>query len=281
MTKWSNVTDWDTLIDVEQMTGPVHFLGGMDVKAQLSPFLHAESFPHTLITGEPGLGKTHLARWIAAERKAFFTELYAPVRENQLPIVGIVLIDEVHLQRRAEWLFPLMENRTGPVFIGVTKSPEKLDDAFRRRFSLRLKLFRYPLEEMKEVIDWYASQDLDDETLTLFAQASAGNPDQAVRIISTAETLGSYDPETVLRAVRINADGLTDDHMEYLKLLSQIGRPVGVGYIATRLYTNEDSIKRLESLLNDMQLIELTPKGRDLTRKGRAYTQKLVSDGLV
>ena len=278
--KWSNMTDWDSLAGMQQMLEPMEFIGHQKVREQIQPFLHQGKFPHTLITGMPGTGKSHLARWIATQRKSYFAEFFAPIRKKDLPTYGVVLLDEIHLQKRPEWLFPIMEG-SGPTIIGATKAPEKMDDAFARRFLLKLKLTKYSVDDMKEMVGWYANEELTDEQTELYARASAGNPDQLLRIIRTAEGLETYDPEVVLSAVRINGDGLTIDHMVLLKQLSDIGRPVGVNYLATAMYTSEEAVKRLESLLLDMQLIELTPKGRDLTTKGSAYIGILRYQGLV
>lgn len=249
------------------------WVGQPHVIAQIKPFIEAKKqFPHTLILGEPGLGKTQLAKWVAQERVEPFEELLAPVTVEDMPMNGIVLIDEVHLQRTPERLFRFMLEEAVSVLAASTR-PENIDKAFRSRFFFELHLHRYTAKEMRELIAMEV--ETTEEMLDILSTASAGNPRQAKKLAEFVRFLDEDDPARVLEAAQISADGLTGQHMEYLKVLLKVGKPVGLTQLSTSLYSDEGTVRGLEPLLLDENLIEYRPNGRALTRKGKNYAQGL------
>jgi Holliday junction resolvasome RuvABC ATP-dependent DNA helicase subunit len=242
---------------------------------QLAPFLVSEKrMPNTLMYGEPGLGKTQLARKIAFERNDEFEELLCPVKAADVPDFGIVLLDEVHKQTNPEPLFPLMEEGNVTV-LGATTRPEKLESAFKSRFFLQMHLERYLPEEIQKIITATAENEITEEQAVALSHAAAGNPRQAERLVETGDRLGTYDPETVLSAARIDGNGLTDLHMKYLEIGLATRRPVGIAQMATMLYLDEQTTREIERYLIEMGLVELLSNGRTLTRDGRAYATAL------
>lgn len=248
----------------------IKMFGQEAVVKQITPFLDSSvSFPHTLILGEPGVGKTHLARWIASKRGQVFEELLAPAYPEDLPHTGIVLLDEVHRQNHPERLFPVMESATVTI-LGATTRPEKLEPAFASRFFLKLYLTRYSDEAMAEMAK-YLLPGAADDVVAIFASASAGNPRQLERIAAVADRVGMNDAETVLSTVQITADGLTDIHLRMLRTLKKGNRPMGLSTLAVMMYIDEDTVKQHERLLVEFDLIELRPNGRLITRAGKQY----------
>jgi Holliday junction resolvasome RuvABC ATP-dependent DNA helicase subunit len=252
---------------------PIHvnieYFGQESAKAQIEPFVERdEAFPNTLILGVPGIGKTLMARWIAARRNEPFEELLCPVNPDDLPPMGIVLLDECHKQRKPEYLFGIMEKHDVTV-LGATTRPEQMEPAFKSRFLLQLHLTRYKQDAMIDMAN--STLEMGEKSADLYASASAGNPRQLERILAVAKELGPGNHEDVLRACRITGDGLTEYHLKYLKALKRAGRPVGLSTLASMLYSDESSVKEYEQLLIDFQLVDLRSNGRIISREGKKY----------
>ncbi|MDR0550392.1 MAG: Holliday junction branch migration DNA helicase RuvB [Spirochaetaceae bacterium] len=102
------------------------FIGQDILKANLADYISAargrgESLDHVFLSGPPGLGKTTLARIIAAEMGVEFIETSAPALDKPKDLVGILtnlkpksvfFIDEIHRLKPAieEMLYIAMED---------------------------------------------------------------------------------------------------------------------------------------------------------------------------
>ncbi len=275
---WSTPTTDDVLDERQKATDEVVFIGQQRIKTQLEPFLTTEKFPHVLLTGDPGLGKSQLAKWIAWRRQKPSFERLAPVKAQDLPPYGILLLDEVHRQKHVEDLFPVMDKGILTVIAATTK-PDKLDSAFRSRFLISLRLLPYAEDEMQRIIIYMAGGPMG--SLEVLASAAAGNPRTAERIVRTAEGLDSWDAEKVLEAVRIKADGLNDNHFDYLSALETIGRPAGIKQILDFAWISESDARSVERVLVAKGFVELTSSGRKLSTRGHQYVALLKDEGIL
>jgi Holliday junction resolvasome RuvABC ATP-dependent DNA helicase subunit len=249
------------------------YYGQESAKEQIEPFMaRSEPFPNTLILGQPGIGKTRLAQWIASRRNVIFEELLCPINPDDLPYAGMVLLDECHKQRHPEYLFPMMEKEEITI-LGATTRPELMEPAFKSRFMLTLHLKRYEQAAMIEMT--HDLLKMSEESAELYASASAGNPRQLERIMAVAKELGPIEHEKVLRACRITGDGLTEYHLSVLDALGRAGRPIGLSTLASMIYSDEQSVKEHEQLLVEFDLIELRSNGRVLSREGKKLLKSI------
>ncbi len=252
----------------------VIFFGQEGVKHQVEPFLNRrKGFPNTLVLGESGSGKTQFARWIASQRREPFEEMLCPVKPEDIPRRGIVLLDEAHKQRNPEWLFPTMEGGTVTVLAATTR-PELLEPAFKTRFFITIYLPKADEEALVELCE-YLLTDVTEESALVYAGASAGNPRQMERICATAEEIGANDPDLVLATCRLTVDGVTEYQIRLLEALQRAARPMGLGSLAVMMYSDEQSIREAERLLVEEELIDLLSNGRTLTKRGKRYLEKV------
>jgi Holliday junction resolvasome RuvABC ATP-dependent DNA helicase subunit len=145
---------------------------------------------------------------------------------------------------------------------------------------IAIKMRRYSEDEMVEIMTLMLGGG-DDDDIKVLAGASDGHPRTAEQIARTAKALGSTRPELVLRAVCITADGMTDDHFDYLVTLENTSRPLGVEQIATLVMSSNDEVKRLERGLISKGYVELTSSGRALTIRGQQYVRMLRDEGVI
>lgn len=87
------------------------------------------------------------------------------------------------------------------------------------------------------------------------------------------EAGADVDAGLVLEFAGIEPDGLTPDHLRYLRVLAgQRRNMAGANALAAILNMPPGQIKELERLLLDRGYLELTGQGRALTAEGLART---------
>ena len=175
-----------------------------------------EPLEHTLLYGQPGLGKTTLAFLIAHEMKTKCRLASAPAIERTRDIVGLLLglkegevlfIDEIHRLNRIteELLYSAMEdfridltmgaNRGArcktinlPRFtlIGATTKLASISAPLRDRFGISHKIQFYTNSELEQIIVNFSgliNLNLDDEASQNIAKISRGTPRIALRLL--------------------------------------------------------------------------------------------------
>ena len=197
------------------------FIGQEQLKSSLQIAINAsiyrkEPLEHTLLYGQPGLGKTTLAFLIAHEMNTKCRIASAPAIEKPRDIVGLLLglkegevlfIDEIHRLNRLteELLYSAMEdfridltvgaNRGArcrtihlPRFtlIGATTKLASISAPLRDRFGISQKIEFYTNDELKQIIVNYSrliNLRLDGEASYNLAKISRGTPRIALRLL--------------------------------------------------------------------------------------------------
>jgi len=197
------------------------FIGQEQLKSALRIAIDAsiyrkEPLEHTLLYGQPGLGKTTLAFLIAHEMNTKFRIANAPAIERPRDIVGLLLglkegevlfIDEIHRLNRLseELLYSAMEdfridltmgaNRGArcrtinlPRFtlIGATTKLASISTPLRDRFGISQKIDFYTNDELKQIIINFSrliNLNLDDKASYSLAEISRGTPRIALRLL--------------------------------------------------------------------------------------------------
>ena len=197
------------------------FIGQDQLKSSLRISIDAsiyrkEPLDHTLLHGQPGLGKTTLALLVAREMNTKCKIATAPAIERPRDVVGLLLglkegevlfIDEIHRLNKLteELLYSAMEdfridltmgaNRGArcrtinlPRFtlIGATTKLASISAPLRDRFGISQKIEFYTYDELKQIIDNFSrliNLNLDYESSYKLAKISRGTPRIALRLI--------------------------------------------------------------------------------------------------
>ena len=263
-----------------------------------------EAFPHLLMCGPGGTGKTLLSELIARE---LCTECHVELAQNvsnigqmqgllmMLEPGHILLIDEIHelSESTQVCLYRALEDRklfiggnrkplNLPPFtlIGATTDEYLLTTSMRDRFKILLRLTHYSEDEMTLLIDQRAKRrgwEIEQESIAELAKRSRGVPRLAVRLldsakrVSSAEACDVIEPDHVSQMLEIEGfDSLGFDPVEqkYLQLLREHQGPVRLNVIATHLGLPKQTVEMFERDFIRLGLITKSDKGRSLTAKG-------------
>ncbi len=191
-----------------------------DLRVHLEAALQRKEPPdHILFSGPPGLGKTSLARILAAELGTRLHATTGPALERPKDLVGlltnlqqgdVLFVDEIHRVPVTveEYLYTAMEDfriemtvDSGPharvlpitikpfTLVGATTREGLLSRPFRERFGLFERLDPYPPEELAEIIQRQArllGLDVRPDAGALLAARARGTPRIAGRFLRRA-----------------------------------------------------------------------------------------------
>ncbi len=281
------------------------YIGQESAKKILSKFISGTRkreviFPHTLVHGSAGCGKTTLVKIIAHELKVNcietitsditdFDSLKDKIFEAQN---GILFLDEIHgLDRNnAEKLYTIMEDftyngQTVPRFtlVGATTELGEIIQTrrpFYDRFKIIIALEDYTSVELAKIISQYQRKlfpkDIFDEKIYhLIAQNSRATPRTAIRLLEATIYFDGKINE-VLESFQILKDGYTSTDLTLLKYMKSSNGAVGMQSIASYLGTSVANYNfSIEPYLLSTGMIVRTPRGRKLTDKANELIKEL------
>lgn len=276
------------------------FIGQQAIKDRLDTHidackLHLRRLEHILLAAPAGVGKTSMAHITAKRLGLPFKVVMMPMRAQAFANViktfdiGVLLLDEVHNTGRAQqedlqvllWedYLPTTSGRGIPSYltiIGATTEPQRLTPALRSRFPIKPTFDPYTDEELAIIIVGMAAKcgiDMDADTAVMLGTASGGIPRSAREFVFAARdieaTTGKQpNAQEVLDFCRVGLDGLTEQHMQYLRCLDDKGGRAGLKTLSTHLRVHAGVVQELEILLGRHKYVEFTEKGRELTGRG-------------
>jgi Holliday junction DNA helicase RuvB len=265
-----------------------------------------QAFPHLLVTGPSGTGKTLLSEIVAREVACnLHVELAQNLKTSEhahgalmmLEPGDILFIDEIHElpQTVAVAIYRSLENRqlflgkkhivSLPPFclIGATTDEHMLHSSLRQRFRIQCRLTHYSDEETFLLIQQRAKRlrwSIEEDALRQLASKSRGTPRLAVRLLESAKRQASASGTDLITAAHVEAmcrieqiDGLGLDAVEqrYLQILREGEGAVRLNVIAVQMGLPRQSIEMFESDFIRLGLISKSEKGRMLTAKGHEH----------
>jgi holliday junction DNA helicase RuvB len=262
-----------------------------------------QAFPHLLMTGPAGTGKTLLSEIVAREVACnLHTELAQNIRTPEhvhgslmmLEPGDILFYDEIHELPSAVQvtLYRALEERklflgkkhvvTLPSFclVGATTDEHLLTRSMRERFRIQLRLTHYSDEEMLLLIGQRAKRlgwTAENDAVRQLSCKSRGTPRLAIRLLESAKRIASAEGTDLITAThvqrmceieQIDSLGLDAVEQRYLQILREGEGPVRLNVIATQVGLPRQSIEMFEADFIRLGLISKSEKGRMLTAKG-------------
>ena len=174
--------------------------------------------------------------------------------------------------------------------IGTTTDEGKLAPPFLSRFRIKLRLQYYsPVELQKIIMQAALSHEIVIDSNSAFEIAKRSNGTARIALqnldnvydYAVNHNTGLIDLKNAQESLElfgIDEMGLSDDHKVVLIALHDVyhGKPVGLNTLAQNVAIGPESVeKMIEPYLIYTGLVERTPRGRQLTGKGRMLVKKI------
>lgn len=292
-------------VNIFRPTNFSEYIGQEKAKDILKSYISATKqrekiFPHVLIHGKPGCGKTTLARIIANELGVKFTEtmtseitnFYGLLFKINLADGGILFLDEIHSLERttAESIYTIMEDFTfegRPVkpftLIGATTElGEIIKDRkpFYDRFKIIIELEDYTPEEITKIVYQYKQNSfptdlVSNPTLDIIGKNSRGTPRNGIRLLEATVYLNG-DIKRTLKNFSVIYEGYTLKDLKLLEYLNNNPKGVGLqGLVAYLDIDMESYVYNVEPFLLQNGLVVRTPRGRKISDSGKKKIEEL------
>jgi Holliday junction DNA helicase RuvB len=261
-----------------------------------------------IIREELGVG-LRCAAGPALERKGDVAAILTALTERD-----ILFIDEIHRLNRAveEILYPALEDfrldiivGQGPAartltldlppftLVGATTRTGLLTSPLRDRFGMTFRLEHYEPEELARIVRRSAQildVEIDDEAADEIAGRSRGTPRIANRILRRVRDVAEVRHQgAITTAIAREALDLLEVDQRGLERIDRAllravvekfdGGPVGLSTLAVALGEEPDTIEDVyEPYLLQLGFLQRTPRGRIVTKLGRAHVGAAGSD---
>ena len=259
------------------------------------------TFPHMMIDGKAGTGKTTIAYLVAKYLDKPFVECVATTLQSQQQLVdkiveckgGVLFIDEIHMinTKLANFILPILEDfqisgqkiKPFTLFTATTELGILLKKfkPFVDRMKIAKTLEPYTIEELTILTKQYKeksfpNQDIPAETCSQIAKNCRGTPRIAIRYLESFIFMNLPIKE-VFKTYNIVKDGITRQDIKVLQLLNEKEKGVGLKALSAFLGTSEQNyLYQIEGYLLEKGLITITTR-RQITDKGKEFLNEINS----
>jgi len=292
----------------------LEFVGQEQAKEDLKTIIKMvkrQMVSHLLLKGIQGHGKTSLIYVFKNELEKALSyqvklierigkqidEINLPIliqkEINEAPEKYIILfIDETDTMdwKVLKTMNPILESfqiagkRIKPfIFCGATinfdeilkTNPDTLD-----RIPNKIKFQRYNAEEIARIITQYKNQlfpqdNVPKQVIEIISKNCKFNPRNSITLLK--KFIVEQNINKVLQNSQIIKDGLTVTDIKLLKVLNEVKKSVGAGYLASRVGLKEKQyLREYEPFLVEYNYIDRTPR-RELGDKGKEILEKVIA----
>lgn len=280
------------------------YLGQKNLKTILKSYIksHKEmnrTFPHMMIDGKAGTGKTTIAYLVAKLLDKTFVECVATTLQSQQQLVdkiveckgGILFIDEIHMinSKLANFILPILEDfqisgqkikpftlLSATTELGVLLKKFK---PFVDRMKISKTLEPYSIEELRILVKQYKEKTFPDAVIPEgvyfnIAKNCRGTPRLAIRYIESFIFM-QIPIEEVFKTYCIVKNGITEQDIKVLKLLNEKEKGVGLKALSAFLGTSEQNyLYQIEGYLIEQGYLTITSR-RQITEKGKELLNEI------
>lgn len=215
-----------------------------------------------IIEGKSGYGKTTIARYIS-----YLSQTpYQIILGNQ-PLIntGILIVDEAHLIKNAETLYPIMDAHYMTVIILTTEIGSLPEPLVNRCISV--KLVEYTEQELILMCTEYSKNLLNINIIKEIVNRCRGVPRNIVNITERVLMHNRYNKDinikVLLDSFGIYENGFTDLDLKYLEYLKIYGH-ASILTLSKALGVPKSTIENyIEPFLLRKNLVKITSKGRE------------------
>ncbi len=256
-------------------------------------------FPHFLVDGRAGTGKTTIAYILANKLGLNFKERVANTIKSPQQLIdllvevngGVCLLDELQVINKnvATFLLPILEDfkisgqSIKPfTLMGCTTEKGVLLKKWKPlvdRFKVQKTLDPYTIDELSTLLKQYKDKtfknvNIDDSIFVLLSQNSRGTPRIGIRLLESYIYMQKPLPQ-VFKAYNIIQNGITTEDVKVLKLLLENPKGVGLNSICAYLQTSvENYIYVIEGYLIELGLVTIGSR-RQITERGKQFLKEL------
>lgn len=257
------------------------------------------NFPHMMIDGKAGMGKTTIAYLLAQYLNIPFVECVATTLQSQQQLVdkivackgGVLFIDEIHMisSKLANFILPILEDfqingqriKRFTLFTATTEKGTliKKFKPFVDRMKIAKTLENYTHKELTILIKQfkdksYPSKNIKESVYSKIASNCRGTPRIAIRYLESYIFM-DIPIEEVFKAYNIVREGITKDDIKILKLLKEKEKGIGLKSLCAYLGTSEANyLYQIEGYLIERGFMTITHR-RQITERGKDFLKCL------
>ncbi|MEK6880806.1 MAG: AAA family ATPase, partial [Nanoarchaeota archaeon] len=280
------------------------YIGQQSLKNILQAYIKGckdlnKGFPHFLVDGRAGTGKTTVAYILAKQLGLNFVETVANTIKSPQQLIdllvktdgGILFLDELQVINKqvANFILPIMEDfkvdgkpiKQFTLFCATTEKGVliKKFKPLIDRFRIQKTLDNYTILEIKQLIKNYKEKtyppfNIEDSIYQQIAENSRITPRIAIRLLESYIFMNK-PLKDVFKAYNIIKEGITDLDIKLLSLLNANPKGLGLTTICAYLQTSKENfLYTIESYLIEQGYITITNK-RFITTLGQEFLKGL------